>query len=64
MANILADNFTSTIRPATLGVPVLGKQPYLERMKLAGISFGVSMLSFSPGRSDDETILLAREAKT
>jgi len=43
MSKILADNFTSTIRPATLGVPVVGKQPYLDRMKAAGISYGLAM---------------------
>lgn len=38
---ILADNFTSTIKPATLGIPVLGKQPFLDRLKAAGIRYGI-----------------------
>jgi hypothetical protein len=41
MSNILADNFLDTIRPVTLNIPVLGKQPFLDRIKVAGINYGV-----------------------
>jgi hypothetical protein len=47
MSNILADNFLDTIRPVTLNIPVLGKRAFLDRMRVAGINYGVSFLTLA-----------------
>lgn len=63
MSKILADNFTSTIKPATLGIPVLGKQPFLDRLKAAGIRYGVSLQSYFNLILADESVSVDRVAQ-
>jgi hypothetical protein len=51
MAEVMSPNFLSTERPATLGIPVVGKQEYIDRLSNISIRyFNVSSVVSSPSR--------------